>query len=57
MCHSNKESGAPPKESLTQLPPAKIVDVLVNGLMKDKALGLSDEEVQSTAIYLTSTDE
>jgi hypothetical protein len=57
MCHSNKESGAPPKESLTQLPPSKIVDVLVNGLMKDKALGLSDEEVQSTAIYLTSTDE
>jgi hypothetical protein len=57
MCHSNKQSGAPAKEMLTQLPPAKIVDVLVNGLMQDMAVGLSDEEIQAVAAYLTSSDE
>jgi hypothetical protein len=55
MCHSNKQSGAPPKETLTQLPPAKIVDMLVNGLMQDMAIGLGDEEIQAVAAYLTST--
>ncbi|MGA8151335.1 MAG: family 16 glycoside hydrolase [Terriglobales bacterium] len=55
MCHSNKQTGAPPKETLTQLLPAKIVDELVNGLMQDKALGLGDEEIQAVATYLTST--
>lgn len=55
MCHSNKESGAPTKESLTQLLPAKIVDELVNGLMQDKALGIGDEKIQAVATYLTST--
>jgi mono/diheme cytochrome c family protein len=54
-CHSNKQSGAPPKETLTQLLPAKIVDELVNGLMQDKALGLGDEKIQAVAAYLTST--
>ncbi len=57
MCHSNKQSGAPPKETLTQLLPAKIVDVLVNGLMQDRALGLGDEEIQAVATYLTSRSE
>ncbi|HEY1659925.1 MAG TPA: family 16 glycoside hydrolase [Candidatus Sulfotelmatobacter sp.] len=57
MCHSNKQSGAPPKETLTQLPPTKIIDVLVNGLMKDKAVGLGDKEIKAVATYLTSTDE
>ena len=54
MCHSNTKSGAPPKEALTQLPPAKIVDMLVNGLMQDMAIGLGDEEIQAVATYLTS---
>ena len=56
MCHSNKRSGAPPKETLTQLPPARIIDVLVNGLMRDMAVGLGDKEIQAVATYLTSTD-
>ena len=42
---------------LTQLLPAKIVDVLVNGLMQDRALGLGDEEIQAVATYLTSRSE
>jgi mono/diheme cytochrome c family protein len=53
-CHSNTKSGAPRKEALTQLPPPKIVDMLVNGLMQDMAIGLSDEEIQAVATYLTS---
>lgn len=57
MCHSNKQSVAPPEETLTQLLPAKIVDVLVNGLMQDMALGLGEEEIQAVASYLTSTGE
>jgi len=57
MCHSNKESGAPPKETLTQLPPARIIDMLVNGLMRNMAVGLGDEKIQAVATYLTSTDE
>lgn len=55
MCHSNKQSGAPPQETLAQLPAAKIVDVLLNGLMQDMAAGLGDDEVQGIATYLTST--
>lgn len=54
-CHSNKQSGAPPQETLTQLHPMKIVDVLVNGLMQDMAAGLGDDEIQAVATYLTST--
>jgi hypothetical protein len=54
MCHSAKESGAPPKETLAQFPHEKIVNVLVNGLMQDMALGLGDEEIQAVATYLTS---
>ena len=54
MCHSNKQSGAPAQETLTQLLPAKIVDVLVNGRMQDMAAGLGDEEIQAVAAYLTS---
>jgi len=53
MCHSAKESGAPPKETLAQLPRGQIADVLMNGLMKDRALGLSDEEINALATYLT----
>jgi len=52
MCHSAKESGAPPKETLAQFPHEKIVNVLVNGLMQDMALGLGDEEIQAVATYL-----
>jgi mono/diheme cytochrome c family protein len=54
-CHSNAQSGAPPKETLTQFTPAKITDALVDGLMKDMAVGLGDQEIQAVATYLTST--
>ena len=54
MCHSDKQTGAPPMDTLAQLPHSKIVDTLVNGLMQDMALGLGDEELQAVATYLTS---
>ena len=55
MCHSDKASGAPPKEALMQLPHAKIVNALANGVMQDMALGLGDEEIQAVATYLTQS--
>lgn len=54
MCHSVKESGAPPKETLAQLPHGQIVDMLINGAMQNMALGLGDEEIQAVATYLTT---
>ena len=54
MCHSVKESGAPSKETLTQLPQEQIVNMLINGTMQDMAMGLGDEEIQAVATYLTS---
>ena len=54
LCHSLNRPGAPPKEALAQLPHERIVDVLVNGLMQDRALGLDDQEIQALATYLTS---
>ena len=55
LCHNSNRPGAPPKDALAQLPHEKIVDVLVNGLMQDRALGLGDEEIQALASYLTSS--
>jgi hypothetical protein len=53
MCHGVKEAGAPTRETLAKLPRGQITDVLVNGLMRDIALGLSDEEINALATYLT----
>jgi hypothetical protein len=53
MCHSDKASGAPPKETLTQLPHGRIANALANGVMQDMALGLDDKEIQAVATYLT----
>jgi mono/diheme cytochrome c family protein len=56
MCHGVKESGAPTRETLARLPRGQITDVLVNGLMRDIALGLSDGEINALATYLTLTE-
>lgn len=53
-CHGTSQTGAPPKETLAQLPRQKIADTLVNGTMQSMALGLSDVEINSIASYLTS---
>jgi Domain of Unknown Function (DUF1080)/Cytochrome C oxidase, cbb3-type, subunit III len=53
-CHSAKQSGAPPQESLAQFPHERIANALVSGRMQDMALGLGDEEIQAVATYLTS---
>jgi cytochrome c553 len=56
MCHGVKESGAPTRETVAKLPRGEITDVLVNGLMRDIALGLSDEEINALATFLTLTE-
>lgn len=53
-CHSVSQSGAPPKETLEQLPHQKIVDMLVTGAMQPQASGLGDAEINALAVYLTS---
>ena len=53
-CHGNPQSGAPPMQSLAQFPAGRITDVLTNGLMRDMAAGLVDEDKRSVALYLTT---
>jgi len=55
MCHSSKRPGIPPQETLATLTQAKIVDTLRNGAMQTQALGLSDEQLNALAVYLTSS--
>lgn len=53
-CHGNPQSGAPPMQSLAQFPAGRITDVLTNGLMRDMAAGLTDEDKRSVALFLTT---
>jgi mono/diheme cytochrome c family protein len=53
-CHGNPQSGAPPMQSLAQFPAGRITDVLTNGLMRDMAAGLVDEDKRSVALFLTT---
>ncbi|MFL5295037.1 MAG: PQQ-binding-like beta-propeller repeat protein [Phenylobacterium sp.] len=52
-CHDPNIDRAPSKATLATYPPAQIVDALTNGVMKPMASGLSDEDKQAVAAYLT----
>ncbi len=52
-CHDPNVDRAPSKATLATYPPAQIVDALTNGVMKPMAAGLSDEDKQAVAAYLT----
>src|SRR4051794_36829386 len=52
-CHDPNIDRAPSKATLATYPPAQIVDALTNGVMKPMAAGLSDEDKQAVAAYLT----
>ena len=41
-------------QSLAQFPAGRITDVLTNGLMRDMAVGLMDEDKRSVALFLTT---
>ena len=53
MCHEPNIDRAPSKATLATYPPAQIVDALTNGVMKPMAAGLSDQDKQAVAAYLT----
>lgn len=53
-CHLSGQPGIPRRESLTKLPRGRIVDSLLNGLMKAQAIGMTPQEVDAVAVYLTS---
>jgi polyvinyl alcohol dehydrogenase (cytochrome) len=52
-CHDPNIDRAPSKATLQTFPAAQIVDALTNGVMKPMAAGLSDDDKQAVAAYLT----
>jgi polyvinyl alcohol dehydrogenase (cytochrome) len=53
-CHDPNIDRAPSKATLATYPPAQIVDALTNGVMTPMAQGLSDDDKQAVAAYLTA---
>jgi polyvinyl alcohol dehydrogenase (cytochrome) len=54
MCHDPAQGRAPARSALAVMPPAQIVDILTNGVMAPMAQGLSADEKQAIAAYLTA---
>ena len=54
VCHSNPDSGAPSVQTLAEFPPGRILDVLTNGIMREIALGLSEESKTAVATFITT---
>jgi polyvinyl alcohol dehydrogenase (cytochrome) len=52
-CHDPAIERAPSKATLAVLPPAQIVDILTSGVMAPMAGGLSSDDKQAIAAYLT----
>jgi mono/diheme cytochrome c family protein len=53
-CHTSGLPGIPPRDTVSKLEPARIFDVVRNGVMKPQGTGLSDGEVRAVAAYLSS---
>jgi polyvinyl alcohol dehydrogenase (cytochrome) len=53
-CHEPAIERAPDRATLATLPAGAIVEALTNGVMKSMAAGLSDEDKQAVASYLTA---
>lgn len=52
-CHEHGLDRAPPRSVLANNPPAFIYASLVSGVMQPMAIGLSDQQKQSVALYLS----
>ena len=57
LCHSSEDSGAPPRETLAQMPRDKIANALKTGVMQAIArqLQLESADIDAVATFLTST--
>ncbi len=53
-CHDGGNPRAPSRADLAQRAPYDIVQSLTNGIMKPMAQGLSDDDKQAVAVFLTS---
>jgi len=53
-CHDPAVEDAPAKSDLATFAPGFIVDTLKNGDMRPRAQGLSDDDIDAIAIYLTA---
>ncbi|THD75130.1 MAG: cytochrome C oxidase Cbb3 [Phenylobacterium sp.] len=53
-CHDPAQGRAPARNALAVLPPGQIVEVLTSGVMAPMAAGLSADEKQAIATYLTA---
>jgi mono/diheme cytochrome c family protein len=53
-CHANPGSDAPQQTALAHLSPKDVVDALVQGPMRPQASGLTRQQIDAIAAYLTS---
>jgi len=53
-CHDNPDVGAPAREVLAAFEPGHIVEALTTGKMVDNAAGLTPEQKQAVAAFLTA---
>ena len=54
MCHDNPEGRVPPLFLLRRRRPEEVVQILTSGAMKQQATGLSPDQIQALAIYVTA---
>lgn len=54
-CHSAGQPGTPTRATLGRLPKARIVNALLNGVMKPMAAGMSRGDADAVARFLTET--
>jgi mono/diheme cytochrome c family protein len=54
-CHESRQPGTPSRADLAKLPQAQIVDILLRGVMRPMANGLSGQDANNVAQFVTST--
>jgi len=54
MCHENASGRIPPRDTLRELQPESIVSALATGVMRLQATGMSGDEINAVAGYLST---
>lgn len=53
-CHASRQPGTPSREDLAKLPQAQIVETLLYGVMRPMAAGMSKDDANKVANFLTA---
>ncbi|MGH9825469.1 MAG: c-type cytochrome, partial [Blastocatellia bacterium] len=53
VCHDNPEGRVPPLFLLRRRQPDEVVHILTSGAMKQQATGLSPDQIQALAVFVT----